>query len=125
MDNAGLKILAKAEQTEALEVDAREGMVRDYLDTLLPADWSQMDLYQRRKFLRNDELLSKDGTVQRVRVCPQEIWAECFGEDPAKQKYMDTRAITLMLLRIEGWVKYDKAMKIPPYGVCRGYIKIK
>ena len=35
-----METLAKAEQREAMESDEREGLVRLYLDTLLPEDWS-------------------------------------------------------------------------------------
>ena len=43
--------LAYAEQRESMEADDREGLVAEYLDTLLPDDWDEMDLYQRRNFL--------------------------------------------------------------------------
>ena len=40
-----LETLAKSEQREALESDEREGLVREYLETLLPEDWDGMDLF--------------------------------------------------------------------------------
>ena len=43
-----LETLAKSEQREALESDEREGLVREYLETLLPEDWDGMDLLDRR-----------------------------------------------------------------------------
>ena len=43
-----LETLAKSEQREALESDEREGLVREYLETLLPEDWDGMDLFDRR-----------------------------------------------------------------------------
>lgn len=46
-----LETLAKSEQREALESDEREGLVREYLETLLPEDWDGMDLFDRRSFL--------------------------------------------------------------------------
>lgn len=36
------------EQREAMEMDDREGTVRDYLDMLLPANWEDMSLYERK-----------------------------------------------------------------------------
>ena len=39
---------AYARQQDAMESDDREGIVADYLDTLLPEGWDKMDLYQRR-----------------------------------------------------------------------------
>ena len=40
--SAELEALSKAEQREAMESDEREGLVRLYLDTLLPEDWDGM-----------------------------------------------------------------------------------
>ena len=42
--------LAEAEQSGALESDAREGVVEEYLERLLPEDWDRMDLAERRGF---------------------------------------------------------------------------
>ncbi len=42
--------LAKKLQREAMETDEREGMVREYLATLLPVNWNEMSLYERRNF---------------------------------------------------------------------------
>ena len=50
-----LETLAKSEQREALESDEREGLVREYLETLLPEDWDGMDLFDRRSFLAGGE----------------------------------------------------------------------
>ena len=68
-----LEEYAKEEQWEAMEHDEREGLVRLYLDTLLPANWDEMDLYQRREFLRGDDT-TPVGTDVRVIVSNMEIW---------------------------------------------------
>ena len=66
-----LEEYAKEEQREAMEHDEREGLVRLYLDTLLPANWDEMDLYQRREFLRGDDT-TPVGTDVRVIVSNME-----------------------------------------------------
>ncbi len=38
-----------------METDEREGMVREYLETLLPVNWNEMSLYERRNFLDGSE----------------------------------------------------------------------
>ena len=70
---------AEMEQTAALESDVREGMIAEYLNTLLPEDWDKMDLAERRGFLRGDQFTggNRTGTIQRTTVCAVEIWAEC------------------------------------------------
>lgn len=75
--------LAKEEQREALESDEREGLVREYLDTLLPEDWDSLDVFDRRAFLAGSGTnnISRVGTARRTRVCNMEIWCELFGKD--------------------------------------------
>lgn len=34
-----------------MESDDREGLVREYLEKLLPDNWDTMNLYERRNFL--------------------------------------------------------------------------
>lgn len=62
---------AYAKQQEAMESDDREGIVADYLDTLLPEGWDKMELYQRRSFLGGSEFGGNPnvGCIQRDRVC--------------------------------------------------------
>ena len=36
-------------QQDAMESDDREGVIAEYLEMLLPANWDRMDLYQRRR----------------------------------------------------------------------------
>ena len=42
---------ALSEQIDAMETDERQGIVEEYLNTLLPDNWNSMDLYERRNFL--------------------------------------------------------------------------
>lgn len=68
-------VLALERQQDALENDDREGLVREYLNKLLPTDWTTMSLSQRRTFLAGDEFdqAGKTGSVRRERVCNVEI----------------------------------------------------
>jgi len=110
--------LAKDEQREAMESDEREGLVRDFLDILLPTDWDGMDLYERRNFLNGDEFGgdSRKGTQVRGSVSTMEIWCECFGKERANMRRMDSNEITAILARIEGWTRSDTKSRIPLYG---------
>lgn len=60
-------VLAVAEQADAMETDEREGLVRQYLDTLLPDNWDELDIFERRNFLNGTGVadIGKQGTVQR------------------------------------------------------------
>ena len=122
--------LAEAEQSGALESDAREGVVEEYLERLLPEDWDRMDLAERRGFLRNDQFNGGDkpGTVRRTVVSAVEIWAECFGKDPSLIKRSDTYDIFGMLMRIGGWEKYkgnkSASLKRDFYGAQRCFVRV-
>ena len=112
-------------QRTAMEDDDRQGLVEEYLDTLLPAKWQDMDLYERRLWLsgRNDPMREK-GAVRRENVSNVEIWAECFGNDPAAMKAADTYAITAMMVKVSGWEKTNQRHRIPIYGLQRQYERV-
>lgn len=120
LDDKAVLAHAEREQREAMETDDREGMVREYLDTLLPENWDGMELYDRREWLKTPTTRSA-GSIRKERVCPQEIWAECYGNRPADLKHADSRAINQILTRLEGWGKAPKVTRFPIYGVCRGF----
>ena len=120
---------AYAQQREAMESDDREGVVQDYLDRLLPADWDKYDLYQRRSYLGGSDFgTPAEGTVRRDRVCAMEIWCECFGKAREALKKADSYEIEGILYKLGGWKKYDGnvngKMRIPGYGVQKAYVRV-
>ncbi|MGI6546749.1 MAG: VapE domain-containing protein [Fastidiosipilaceae bacterium] len=121
--------LATNEQADAMESDEREGLVRTYLDTLLPDDWNDLSLYERRNYLNGSEFggESRVGTVERTLVCNMEIWCECFGRDASAMKPADSYAIAGIMKKINGWNKYqgnkNGTSNFPIYGRQRCYEK--
>jgi predicted P-loop ATPase len=101
-------VLAVAEQADAMETDEREGLVRQYLDTLLPDNWDELDIFERRNFLSGTGVadIGKQGTVQRKLVCNLEIWCECFGKDPSALKKVDSYELGSIMQKLESWEKY-------------------
>lgn len=115
--SAEMDALAKEEQREAMESDEREGLVREYLDTLLPERWAEMDLFERRNFLTGSDFggLQEKGTVRRTSVSNMEIWCECFGKERANLRRTDSNELTGILARL-GWKRADNKVRIPLYG---------
>lgn len=119
--------LASNEQADAMESDEREGLVRTYLGKLLPDDWHEMSLYERRNYLNGSEFggESRVGTVERTLVCNMEIWCECFGRDASIMKPADSYAIAGIMKKISGWNKYqgnkNGTSNFPIYGKQRCY----
>ena len=109
-------------QRSAMEADERQGLVETYLDVLLPVNWKDMDLYERRNYLfdRKDPTLPK-GTVRREKVCNAEIWAECFRRDPSDMKPADSYAVAALMAQVSGWRKAEKLTTLPLYGRQRVY----
>lgn len=117
---------AAEQQAEAMEADEREGMVREYLDTLLPKDWDNMDLLQRRNFLDGAGVtdIGAKGTEARTRVCNLEIWCECFRKNASDLRKSDSYEIAGIMNRISGWAKTGP-VRFPVYGRQRGYEREK
>ncbi len=121
----GLERLAKDEQREAMESDEREGLVRDFLDMLLPEDWDTMDLYERRAYVNGTEFgeSHRVGVQKRESVSNMEIWCECFGKDRANLRRMDGSEISAIISGIGGWSIAEKKERIPLYGPQWVYVR--
>lgn len=137
--NAGEELILKGaeaevaaeKQQEALENDDREGLVREFLDKLLPAEWATMLLSERRMYLSGDEFITQNraGIAPRDKVCNLEIWAECFGREPANIKKQDSYEINAIMAKMDGWKRYDgnKSSKLffGGYGSQIAYVRME
>ena len=111
-----VKLEANVMQNAALETDEREGMVREYLERLLPEGWDDYDLYARRSFLSGSEFGATEmGVKCRRYVSTMEIWAECFGKDPSSIRKIDSYELGVVLRKL-GWVSCETRKRIPLYG---------
>ena len=120
--------MAEKEQRAAMETDEREGLIREYLDTLLPENWNNMNLYERRNFLHGDEFEreKRNGTVQRERVCIPEIWCECLCKDIGSLGRKESNEIAAIMTRIEGWKKLGSNLQFGKlYGSLKAYVRVK
>jgi len=112
-----LEKAAMSVQEAHAEIDDRIGMVREYLERLLPADWENKDLYDRREWLQSEA----EGTEKRDKVCRMEIWCEVFGSQPGKiDRYESSRIHAL--LKTCGW-RYIGNRRFAQYGTQRAYIR--
>lgn len=113
------EIIARQEQKDHSEHDERKGVIEAYLDTELPSDWDELDLYSRKQYFQDE--LTPNGTEQRKYVCVGEIWVECLGNDKAAMSRYNTREINEILRSLDNWEfkKSPKNFKI--YGKQRYY----
>lgn len=120
-------ILAEAEaaQQSAMEVDERVGIIEEYLNTPLPDNWEEMELYTRRNYLSGNEFGTPkhDGKNVRMEVSNAEIWCECFGKSKEDLKPTDSYAIAAMMSQVKGWERTTQIKRQPLYGRQRLYKK--
>ena len=121
---AKLEDYARLEQKKAMEYDEREGLVREYLEALLPDNWDDMDIYARREYLRDKESpVQPAGTHRRKSVSNIEIWCECFGKPKEDMRPADSYAIAALMVRIDDWEKSGTLCILPIYGRQRIYTR--
>lgn len=107
---------AAAIQKSYAESDDRIGLVQAYLERLLPENWEEMDLYERREWLQSDT----EGTVKRERVCRLEIWCEALGNPLGKIDGYEGKRISGIMSAL-GWT-YMNAKNFKLYGKQRVYV---
>jgi predicted P-loop ATPase len=95
--------LARDVQARHTEMNSKQGLIENYLNTLLPDDWETRDLENRLLYLHGGFDIEEKGTTLRDRVCALEIWQELFKGDPKNFNYAQSREITGILRQIPGW----------------------
>ncbi len=104
-------------QLQHTEEDPREGLIQKYLETPLPENWDDLDLWARRQYL--DE---PNGNIPRTKVCAVEIWAEALGQDPKKFSSWESRPICDILRKLPEW-RAGKLARFGKYGAQKAFIR--
>lgn len=113
-------IQAEEMQEEHTYRSVREDLIRDYLDRKLPADWDDLEIYQRQTWLEDPDNV---GTVERKKVCMLEIWCELFSGNRSNFTNTDQRELRAIMERI-GWKKSKNPLQYGKlYGRQKVYIK--
>lgn len=120
-----LEETAREIQREALEKDDREGLVRDYLETPLPADWHLRSIAERAAWYQTP-LIARRGVKadrRRDRVSHIEIWCECFGRPRQDMTRRDSSDIAAIMAAIPGWERGNAIERVGDYGTQRTYVR--
>lgn len=121
-----LEKYAAMEQNAAMEQDDREGLVREYLEELIPDNWYEMTAEERSDYLSDtDHIMHKAPTKKRAMISNIEIWCECFGKRKEDIKPADSYAIKAIITRIDGWEKTEDREYFKIYGRQRVYRRAK
>lgn len=123
--DAELEAVAREVQKDHNEADARIGIIEKYLDTLLPKNWAELDLHQRRAHIYGDPEFRVEGTVLRTKVCAAEIWCEALKGREEQLSRQITKELNNIVRNLDGWIQLSKTERFGIYGVQRGFEKVK
>lgn len=110
-----VEAMAQQVQDQHTELNAKQGLVENFLNRLLPEDWDERDLESRMLFW-DGNFMEEEGTVQRTKVCALEIWQELFHGDPKSFSPLQAREINSILRKVPGWAPVSSANCGPLYG---------
>lgn len=119
-----VEAVAKQVQLDHKETDDRVGQIQVFLDTLLPENWEDISLYERRIFWNSrGEDLGEKGKVSRGKVCVAEIFIELFGRSQGDMTPYNTRDLHDIMKNLEGWGLKKSNLKFNIYGYQRSYVR--
>lgn len=110
--------MARTARETFTEEDAMGGLVREFLDRLIPANWEDMGLVERQMWLMNAEsgdAYQAPGTHQVMRVSSTSLWVEALGREKGKHKIVELRELSEIMKRMPGWRKRT-GVRMPGYG---------
>lgn len=109
--------LAAYEREAFMEEDVTVGMVQEYLDTLVPADWESRSPESRQQWLMTrDDGISEKGTERITVVCSNQLWVEAMGRRRGEHKRLDLLNLTTAMKNNPGWVQLPGRVRVPFYG---------
>jgi len=98
--------LAREEQESHRESNAKEGLIREFVNRPVPLNWDKRSLSERRLYWAGEFGQGTVDTVARDRICALEVWCECLGSDIRFMKRLDALEINGILGSIPGWANY-------------------
>lgn len=119
-----VRTVAEAVQEAHTADSGQKGIIYEYLEKLLPEDWEDMNLSQRRGYLHYDDELEKVGILKRDIVCAAEIWCELFKKEKGDMNAFNTKEIHDVMRNLKSWTPTKATRKFPIYGYQRGYVRM-
>lgn len=117
--------MAEAKQLQHMEDNPLSGLIEDYLERLLPENWADYDITQRRQFINGTEFGDPvEGSVERTRVCAVEIWVELLGHERGDFPMREAREIKSILAALPEWEPGKTRMRFGKlYGSQAGFVR--
>ena len=117
---------AKLKQEEHREASVREGLIMEFVERKVPADWAKWAIDRRRDFWAGAAHTQQGAEIELVdrdRISAVEVWCELFMGNVRDMKSADTREINAVLAMTQGWKRADNPLRFGPYNLQRGFIR--
>ena len=123
-----LEAEAKIKQEEHREASVREGLIMEFAERQVPADWNKWNLDRRRDYWAGAAHTQEGVTldlVERDRISAIEVWCELFNGSMRDMKPADTQQINAILSMMKGWKRAGNPLRFGPYSLQRGFVRGK
>ena len=121
--DGAMEAIARELQEAHTDESPLAGLIRDFVDRLLPDNWAKLDLGERRDYIHGEGLDIPEGTVLRDRVCAMEVWVELLNGDPKKLTRTQAIEINDVLRKLDGWDQPSGGIRFPHYGAQKGFVR--
>jgi len=121
-----LEAEAKIKQEEHREASVREGLIMEFAERQVPADWNKWNIDRRRDFWAGAAHTQEGATldlVERDRISAIEVWCELFNGSMRDMKPADTQQINAVLSMMKGWKRSGNPLRFGPYSLQRGFVR--
>jgi putative DNA primase/helicase len=115
---------AKQEQESHRESNAKEGVIREFVERQVPTNWDKRTLSERRVYWGGEFSRDTCDTVPRDRICALEVWCECLGGDVKFMKRTDSLEINGILSCVPGWERHKSTSRFGYCGTQKGFARL-
>ena len=116
----------KQKRYNELAADPRIGWIREYLEKLLPDNWDEMNLNERKNYISGYPRTMNTAMTpfhHRERVCIMEIQQECLEDRLQNADEFSPKNVAKLLKWVEEWeYKGETHYKFSLYGLQRYYM---
>lgn len=116
---------AAVERERFIEEDALAGVITEYLETKVPAEWDDMSPESRVTWLTAfREGFEAEGVKRITETCSTQIWVEALGRRVGDHRRIELLEITNALKRIPGWRLLPNRQRIAGYGPQAVFVRV-
>jgi predicted P-loop ATPase len=111
---------AKQQQELHAETDPWEGIITEFAERLVPPDWLNRSIADRKMYWSGEFGQYQGELVPRDRICAQEVWFEALGGDTKGLRRSEAMRINAILDKLPEWNKYNNSFRFGPHGKIKG-----